>query len=404
MRFPIFKSQFNRRRALLTMGALIAIGIIAAAVYSASGAKTAALMPPADRRIGPATETVKLSDSQLTSIKVAAVADHEFLIEKEAVGNIDFNQDMSVPVFSPYQGRIIQAFADLGDAVKKSQVLYSIESPDFIAAQSSLISAAATLDQTSSALARAKALFASKGIDQNDYETAVASQQIAEGALRAARHAVAIFGRTEADIDHTVASRRIETALIVKSPITGRITSRNAAPGLLEQPGNPPAPYSVADLSTMWMLANVPESDSPHFKLGQPVRVSVTAFPDRVFSGRITAIGATVDPNSRRITVRSEIKDPNHELKPQMFATFVIRTGAPVHAPGVPQNGVVREGDGTMSVWVVGDDPHRFTRRSVKIGHQQDGYDEILEGLKPGEIVAVNGAIFLSNILYGGAS
>jgi cobalt-zinc-cadmium efflux system membrane fusion protein len=102
--------------------------------------------------------------------------------------------------------------------------------------------------------------------------------------------------------------------------------------------------------------------------------------------------------------VRSEIKDPNHELRSQMYATFVIRTGAPVRAPAIPLDGVVREGDGTMSVWVVGNDHHHFMRRSVKIGLQQEGYDQILEGVKAGETVAVDGAIFLSNILYGGAS
>jgi len=404
MRLPNFNSRIKGRRTLAVASVLLFFAIVAAAVYSGSHAKTAAQAPPPATAAAPGPDTVKLSDSQLSSITVAAVADREFLIEKDSIGNIDFNEDRNVQVFSPYQGRIIQAFADLGDEVKKDRILFTIESPDFIAAESNLIAAAAVLDQTNSALTRARTLYASKGIDQNDYETAVASQQSAEGALRAARHAVAIFGKTEAEIDHIVASRKVESALIVRSPITGRITARNAAPGLLAQPGNPPAPYSVADLSTMWMLANVPEADSPQFKLGQPVRVSVMAFPDRVFDGMITAIGATVDPNSRRITVRSEIKDPNHELKPQMFATFVIRTGAPVRAPGMPLNGVVREGDGTLSVWVVGNDPHRFTRRVVKIGRQQDGYDEILEGLKPGETVAVNGAIFLSNILYGGAS
>jgi cobalt-zinc-cadmium efflux system membrane fusion protein len=347
---------------------------------------------------------VLLSDSQLGSIKTAVVTERDFPTLKEAVGNIAFNDDLNVQVFTPYQGRIIQAFADLGDDVRKGRILFTIESPDFIAAQSNLISAAATLDQTASALDRAKKLYAVHGIDQNDYEAAVAAQQTAEGALRAARNAVAIFGKTEAQIDHIVATRQVETALAVKSPITGRITARNAAPGLLEQPGNPPAPYSVADLSTMWMLANVPESDSPAFKLGQQVTVSVTAFPGRVFSGAVTALGATVDPNSRRVTIRSEIKDPKHELRPQMFATFVIRTGEPEHAPAVPLNGVVREGDGTMSVWVVANERHRFTRRTVKVVRQRDGYDEILEGLRPGETVAVDGAIFLSNILFGGAS
>ena len=394
------------RIALLAPALLAVVAVISAGACSGIGGKTAptpAAGQPAPAP-APAPETVTLSDSQLNSIQVAAVADREFLIEKEAVGNIDFNQDMNVQVFTPYQGRIIRAFANLGDEVKKGQVLFTIESPDFIAAESNLISAAATLDQTASALARAKVLYAARGIDQNDYEGAVANQQSAEGSLRAARHAVAIFGKTDADIDHIVAARQVETALMVRSPITGRITARNAAPGLLEQPGTPPAPYSVADLSTLWMLADVPEAESPNFKLGQAVTVSVMAYPGRVFTGKITAIGAVVDPNSRRVTIRSEIKDPKHELLPDMFATFVIHTGKPVRAPAVPLKGVVREGDGTMSVWVVGSDPHRFTRRSVKIGQQQEGYDQILEGVKSGETIAVDGAIFLSNILYGGAS
>jgi len=349
-------------------------------------------------------QMVQLSDSQLASIKVGPVVERDFPIQKEAVGNIDFNEDMNVQVFTPYQGRIIQTFADLGDEVKKDQVLFTIESSDFIAAQSNLISAAGVLEQTTSALERAKKLYAVQGIDQNDYESAVANQQTAEGALRAARNAVAIFGKTEAEVDHIVATRQVQTALIVRSPISGRVTARNAAPGLLEQPGNLPAPFSVADLSSMWMLADVLESDSPEFKVGQEVTVTVIAYPGRAFSGKITRIGATVDANSRRLTVRSEIKDPKHELVPGMFANFVIRTGEPVRAPAVPLSGVVREGDGTMSVWVLTSDRHHFARRTVRIGLQHDGYDQILEGLRAGEPVAVDGAILLSNILFGGAS
>jgi cobalt-zinc-cadmium efflux system membrane fusion protein len=409
MRYSGTEWRFYGRRALIAAGALVAVVIIAMAVHSRSGADAAnpavtKAPPSVPGRSGRDPDSIRLSDSQVKSIKVAPIGDREFLIEKETVGSIDFNEDRTVQVFTPYQGRIIAASANLGDAVKKNQVLFTIESPDFISAQSNLISAAATLDQTSSALARAKSLYAVKGIDQNDYETAVANQQSAEGALRAARNAVAIFGRTTEQIDRIVATRSVDAALVVKSPITGTITARNAAPGLLEEPGIAPAPYSVSDLSTMWMVANVPESDSPDFKLGQPVTVSVTAYPGRVFEGKITALGSMVDPNSRRVMVRSEIRDPKHELRPQMFATFVIRTGAPVRAPAVPLNGVVREGDGTMSVWVAGSDPHQFTRRTVKIGHQQEGYDEILDGAKAGEILAIDGAIFLSNILYGGAS
>jgi cobalt-zinc-cadmium efflux system membrane fusion protein len=390
------------RRTLLAASATLAV-LIAVAVSWRSGAQNApgSVQPT---QPAPAPDSVKLTDSQLNSIQTAPVTEREFAVQKDAVGNIDFNEDRSVQVFTPYQGRILQAFANLGDPVKQGQVLFTIESPDFIAAESNLISAAATLDQTASALKRAKELYALKDIDQNDYETAVANEQSAEGALRAARDAVAVFGRTQAQIDAIIAARRVENALVVKSPISGTITARNAAPGLLEQPGNVPAPYSVADLSTMWMLANVPETDIASFSLGQLVRVSVAAYPGRVFEGTITALGAAVDPNSRRVMVRSEVKDPHHELRSQMFATFAIRTAAPERSPAVPLNGVVREGDGTMSVWVVGGDAHQFTRRAVKIGRQQDGYDQILEGVSSGETVAVDGAIFLSNILYGGAT
>jgi cobalt-zinc-cadmium efflux system membrane fusion protein len=406
MRLSISQWRYNRR-AIVFCGAAIVLVVVAVSLHSRSDAETAlapSASPTSPARGAHDPDSVTLSDSQLNSIKTGTVTDRDFAVEKEAIGTIDFNQDRNVQVFTPYQGRIIQAFANLGDDVKKGQVLFTIESADFISAESNLISAAATLDQTASALKRARDLFAVKGIDQNDFETAVANEQSAQGALRAARNAVAIFGKSESEIDQIVSSRHVGTALIVRSPISGRVTARNAAPGLLEQPGNAPAPYSVADLSTMWMLANVPESEIPALKLGQFVTVSVTAYPGRVFTGTITALGATVDPNSRRLTVRSEIRDPKHELRPQMFATFVIRTGTSDHAPAVPVSGVVREGDGTMSIWVLGSDPRRFTRHAIKIGHEQDGYDEILEGIRSGETVAIDGAIFLSNILYGGAT
>ena len=207
-----------------------------------------------------------------------------------------------------------------------------------------------------------------------------------------------IFGKSDAEIERIVADRMADPTLVVPSPINGRITARTAAPGLFVQPASPPPPYVVADIATMWMLANVVEIDSPAFRLGQPVRVRLSAFPDRIFDGKITTIGATVDPNTRRVLVRSEINDPQHELRSGMFGNFVISIGAPVRSPAVPLAGVVREGDGTQTVWVTAD-RRRFTRRTVKIGQPRDGYRQILEGLQPGELVATEGAIFLSNMV-----
>jgi cobalt-zinc-cadmium efflux system membrane fusion protein len=153
----------------------------------------------------------------------------------------------------------------------------------------------------------------------------------------------------------------------------------------------------------MWMIANVIETDAPAFKLGQDVEVRVPAYPDKVFKGRITTLGSMIDPNSHRQLVRSQIEDPEHLLRSGMFASFVIRVGEAVRSLAVPVNGVAREGDGTMTVWVTSDRRH-FVKRTVKLGLQQDGWDQILEGLQPGETVVTYGAVFVSNVLLLGAA
>jgi cobalt-zinc-cadmium efflux system membrane fusion protein len=342
--------------------------------------------------------SVDLSDSQLAAVKAEPAGEREFPVEKQAVGSIDFNEDMTLQVFTPYQGRIIGLFAKVGDDVQKGQTLFTIDSPDLLQAESTLIAAAGVREFTTRNLARLKELYTTRAVSQKDLEQATSDQQTAEGNLRAARDSVRIFGKTDAEIDRIVAQRMADPTLVAPSPISGRITARNAAPGLFVQPGNAPAPYTVADISTMWMVANVPESDSPAFRIGQDVKVKVAAFPERVFEGKITTIGATVDPNTRRVLVRSEIHDPQNELRSGMFANFVISIGEPVRSVAVPLAGVVREGDGSMIVWVTADRRH-FTRRTVKIGDQREGYRQILDGLQLGELVATEGAIFLSNML-----
>jgi membrane fusion protein, heavy metal efflux system len=344
------------------------------------------------------TDSLELTEKQRETVRVEAVVERAFPVEKQSVGSIDFNEDLTLQVFTPYQGRIIRLFAEVGDDVKKGQTLYTIDSPDLLQTESTLIAAAGVLELTTRNLARLKELYQSRAVSQKDLDQAVSDQQTAEGNLRAARDAVRIFGKVDVDIDGIISRRLADPTLVVPSPIDGRITARNAAPGLFVQPGGAPAPYSVANVSTMWMLANVAETDSPALHVGQEVTVNVAAFPDKVFEGRISTVGSTVDPNTRRVLVRSEIADPRHELRSGMFANFVIRTGDPMRAPGVPLDGVVREGDGTMTVWIT-TDRRRFTKRTVKIGLERDGYRQILDGLQPGELVATDGAIFLSNML-----
>jgi cobalt-zinc-cadmium efflux system membrane fusion protein len=347
------------------------------------------------------TGNVELNDKQLNSVKVETIGEHIFPVERVAVGSIDFNEELTVQVFTPYQGKIIDVFAKVGDEVKQGQTLFTIDSPDLLAADSNLIAATGVLDFTTRNLERLKKLYETRAVSQHDLEQATSDQQTAEGNLRSARDAVRIFGKTEAEVNKIVAERMADPRLVVPSPISGRVTARNAAPGLLVQPGSAPAPFSVADISTMWMLANVAESDVPLVRLGQEVTVTVLAYPGKVFEGRIATIDSMVDPNTHRMLIRSTVDDPDHQLRSNMFATFAIRTGEPVRSLAVPLDGVVREGDGTMTVWVTSD-RRRFSQRTVKIGMQRDGYRQILEGVQPGELVATDGAVFLSNMLVIG--
>jgi membrane fusion protein, heavy metal efflux system len=347
------------------------------------------------------TLLVDLSEKQAGTLKIGPVESREFALLKTAVGTIDFNENMLVQVFSQYPGKILKAFYNVGDEVKKGDILFTIDSPDLLQAESNLLASSGVLELQKRTLARVTALLKAGGSAQKDVDQSSSDEQTAEGNFKAARNSVRIFGKTETEIDQILNERKVDSALLVPSPISGKIVTRNAAPGFLTQPGNAPAPFSVADVSTMWMLANVIETDAPAYRLGQEVEVRVPAYPETAFKGHVTAVGLTIDPNSHRQLVRSEIDDPQHLLRSGMFASFVIRVGDPVRSLAVPAEGVVREGDGTMTVWVT-NDGRRFMKRTVKTGLQQDGRTQILEGLQPGETVVTEGAVFLNNKLLLG--
>ena len=396
MKYPVHISK--RFAVVLVTAAAIVVATGLLESGRSRGQATNAKTPQeagAKSNTSPSEAILDLSPSQLNSIKIEPVGSYLFPVEKEAVGNIDYDEDLSVQVFPAYQGTIIQALGELGAEVQKEQPLYTIKSPDLIQAESTLIGAAATFELTNKELARVQGL---GGIAEREKEQATSDQQTAEGALKAARDAVRVFGKRDAEIDQMIASRKIDPALVVRSPILGKITSKNAQPGFLVQPGNLPAPYSVADVSIKWMLANVIESDIRLFHLGQPVQVRVMSYPDRVFKGKVAKIYETVDPNTHRVTIRSEIADPNDELHSGMLANFVIRVHDPVEATALPANGVVREADGTMTAWLT-TDRHRFVQRIIKTGLRKDDRVQILDGLQRGELAVADGAVFLSNML-----
>ena len=284
---------------------------------------------------------VDLSPSQLGAIKIEAVGTYAFPVLRDTVGNIDFNGDSNVAVYPPYQGRIIATLAQVDDPVVKGQPLYTIDSPDLIQAESTLISASGAFELTSKELKRAENLRKTNGVSERELEQATADQQAAEGALRAARDAVRVFGKSEAAVDRILAIAqdrpgidRPQSFRADGSPPATRNPGCSCSPGMRRLP----TPSATFRPSGCWRTS--PRAICPLYRVGQPVEVTVMAYPDRVFRGTISKIYRSVDPTTHRATIRSEIADPKNELRPGMLASFVIRLQESAEAMAIPANGV----------------------------------------------------------------
>lgn len=241
------------------------------------------------------------------------------------------------------------------------------EDPAIVQAESTLLSAAANRELSSKELSRVQSLGEGNGIPQKELEQALSAQETAEAALKAARDAVRALGKSDAEIDRMIAARRIQST-------SGQHARRT------------------------WALANVTESDSVAVRPGQAVSLTVIAYPGRTFPGRVARVYAAVDPMTHRVAVRAEIADPQNELRAGMLAEFAIRVARPLESLAIPANGAVREADGTTSVWVTTDRRH-FAQRRVSTGERDGGWVQVLDGVRPGELIVSDGAVFLSNLL-----
>lgn len=393
-----------RSRALPWVAAatvlIVAGGIWAVSSHNARAKAEADTQPPSVAGKVQA-DMVRIAPDQAAALDVGTPEEHAFENLRRTIGIIDFNQDRTTRVYSTQQGRIAQVLVKAGDDVKAGQTLYTVAVPEMAQAASTLISAAGTLRAATETLRRAEALAREDSIPRKELQQAQAEQQTAQAAYDAARQGLRLFEFGDTDIARIERERQVGREITVKSPIAGRVTARAAQPGLLVQPGSDPAPVTVSDLGTLWMVAQVPESEFRYYRVGQPVQVRVQAWPGKVFSGKVSYLGDSVDADTRRFVVRAEVADPKHELRPQMTADFQVTVAAPQTSVAVPAEAVVREGNGDDVVWVASDSDERgprFTRREITRGQTADGLVQITEGLAVGDRIARHNALFLSSL------
>jgi len=386
---------------------LIGAASLGATIRAAGQTETAA--PPG----AGAYPSFRPSAAQLASLKVVPVVRAPFRTERITDGKIAINADRTTPVFSPYSGRITQVLAKPGDLVKQGQPLLAVQASEFVQGQSDLLAAEAALAAAQSQLSTAQtaerrkhALFDAKAgskqdweQSQNDLAAAQSAHRTSEAALAAVRNRLKILGKTEAEIDALGRAEKMDAVAYVVAPIAGTVTDRQVGPGQYLQAGASNPAYTVGDLSTVWLVANVRETDAPYVRKGQTVEVRTLALPDRAFMARITYVAPSLDPATRRLAVRAEVPNADGLLKPEMFARFSIISGGETTSPAVPESGVIYEGS-SARVWIVGDDG-TLALRNIRPGRSANGLLEVLEGVKPGEKVVASGALFIDRAAQG---
>jgi cobalt-zinc-cadmium efflux system membrane fusion protein len=391
-------AAWSRSRQLAVLGIITAavIGVLALVWLAELGfghKQAAAETPP------PPPGTFTPTAQQLKTLTIEPVAVRSFASEERTEGKIAVNADRATPVFSPYSGRIVRVIAGLGDAVRQGQPLATIEASELAQAQNDLHTAMAQVTLTRNTEARKHALYDIKGGSLADWQQAQADLATAEAALVAVRNRLHILGYTDEAIDALAHADHLDATTNIVAPIAGVVVDREVGPGQYAQSGASTPVYTIADLSTVWLVAAVREADSGHVQRGQSVEVHVLAYPDRTFKAKVVYVAPTIDPNTHRLTVRAVIDNADGALKPEMFANFRILTSAAGDSPAVPEGAVVYEGE-TAHVWVL-DKDQSLVIRPIRVGRVIDGFVEVLDGLKPGERVVTKGSLFIDRAVTG---
>jgi len=368
---------------------------------------SAAQQPP------PAPGTFRPTKEQWAGLRVIRVEVKAFRSEQITDGNIAINEDTTTPVFSPYSGRVTRVIARLGAQVKKGEPLMAVQATEVVQAQNDLVAALATMNTARSQLRLAEAnekrqheLYLARSGALKDWLQTQAELTTAQNALRsaetaraAARNRLRILGKSANEItaqEDAPNTQQMNPEAVVRAPINGTVVQRQVGLGqyIASASGGASTPvYSIGDLSTVWLIANVRESDARTVSVGQPVEVRVLAYPGRVFKARLTWIAPSIDATTRRLPVRAEVENPDGALKPVMFASFSIITGGEVAAPAVPQSAVIYEGE-SARVWVALDDGS-VAARSITVGRTNEGMVEVTQGLAAGEKIVASGTLFI---------
>lgn len=352
--------------------------------------------------------------AEWASLSAETVSEHLFRAEHLAEGKIALDEDLSTPIFSPYAGRVVKLLVKPSDVVERGQPLFVIEATDTVQALNDFASAVSALNTARSKLnlaqiveKRQNDLYAGKAVPLKDWQQAqadlVAAQndmRAADVSLEAAHNRLKILGRSEEQIKAFQETREVSADTPIYSPIAGTVVQRKVGPGQFINSGASDPVYVVGDLSTVWLVAFVRESEAADVAVGQEIKFTLLALPGRVFQARIDYVAAAIDPTTRRLLVRANIDNKDGLLKPEMFANVTIFTGGDHPSVGVPKQALIHEGE-RVRLWVAHDDKS-IELREVETGLTNGDLVEVRNNLKAGEKVITRGSLFIDRAATSG--
>ncbi|WP_291572702.1 efflux RND transporter periplasmic adaptor subunit [Bradyrhizobium sp.] len=351
--------------------------------------------------------------AEWASLTTEPAVEHVFRAEHVTEGKIAVDEDRSTPVFSPYAGRVTKLLARPGDTVAQAQPLFVIEAADTVQAQNDFVTALTGLNKAQSALdlaqlqnKRAKDLFEGRAVPLKDYQqtqaTLIQAQndlRSSQTALEAARNRLRILGLSDEAIALFQEKGRINPETTIFAPIAGTVVQRKVGPGQYVNAGASDPVFVIGDLSTVWLIAFVRETDASAVSVGQEISFNVLALPGRDLKVRIGYVSAAIDPATRRLLVRATVDNKDGLLKPEMFANVTIYSADDHPAVGVPKQALIYEGD-QVRVWVAHDDKS-IELRQIKTGLTNGDLVEVRGDLKPGEQIVTKGSLFIDRAASG---
>ncbi|HEY6446111.1 MAG TPA: efflux RND transporter periplasmic adaptor subunit [Acidobacteriaceae bacterium] len=370
----------------------VALACIVAIAGCSSGDRERASQMTSYATRATSSETPRLftiPEDQMSHVQVVTVQPTTLTRTLRLTGSVAYNAFKTTPVITQVGGPVTRILVVPGQHIRQGQPMLDVSSPDYSQLLDAYLKAADSSRLADKNYARAQDLYQHHAIAQRDLEQAESDRNQARADLNAAEEGMKIVGiRNPAQLANAPSSAELP----VLAPISGEVVERLVSPGQVVQAGQTQA-FTISDLSTVWVLANVYQADLAYVHSGEDVSVQTDAYPG-TFHGRISYVSPALDPNTRTLQARVVVDNPGEKLKRDMYCTVTVTAGTVANAIAVPNSSVLRDDNNQPYVYVA-TGANQFGRRDVETGSGENGVTQITKGLDPGDKVVGDGSLFL---------